>query len=191
MKPSNKLLGTAGLLGAPGLFLQLSVCQRDGVMNSSLGGFFDLLYMLGWMCSIVGILRIQATGNKRSGIALLYVQLALLCVANVWNVWVIIDPSANSTMFLILDMFWPLSNVCMLATGIVVAVTGRLKGWQRYAVLFAGLWLPFAMGLYWLAGSSTVSFYITSIYSVVAWSLVALVVFTSGEKNDAKPQLAI
>lgn len=145
MKPSNKLLGVCGMLAAPFLTFQLLVGQAADAYNTSLGGFFDLIYMAGWMCSIVGLMRLQAAGLRKNSQILFYIQLVFLCVANAWNIWVIIDPTNNSTLFFILDLFWPLSNVFMLVLGIVIAVKGVLTGWRRCVVLIVGMCLTLAL----------------------------------------------
>lgn len=179
------------MLAAPFLFLQFYVCQRAGADNTSLGGLFDLVYMLGWMCSVAGLLRLQAAGTKTAGRAVLYVQLALLCVANVWNVWVIANPQANSTLFFVLDLFWPLSNLWLLVTGIVIAVKGQLKGWRRYVVLVAGLWLPVAMGSMALFGRTPASFYVGGLYSVVAWALLGWLIYATEPEADQRLRYAV
>lgn len=192
MKPSNRLLGVCGMLAAPFLTFQMLSGQAADAYNTSLGGLFDLIYMLGWMCSLIGLMRLQATGFTKMGRFLIYVQIALLCVANVWNVWVIIDPTNNSTLFFILDLFWPLSNVFMLVVGIVIAIKGVLTGWRRYVVLLVGLWLPFALGLSFLLGRENhYAYYPGAAYSVFAWGLMGWMIFNSDERPAVRPTLAI
>ena len=179
MKPTNKLLGTIAMMASPFLFLQMAVGNKANDYNTSLGGLFDLVYITGWMCSIAGLQRMQAMGTKKSGNVLLQVQLAFLFLANIWNGWVIFNPHNKSTLFFILDMCWPLSNVCLLAIGILTAITGRIRGWRRYITLMAGLWLPVAFGSLTLLGRNDSSLYLAGIYSTVAWFLLGLMVFTS------------
>jgi hypothetical protein len=179
MITGNKMLGTITMLAAPFLFFQMYTGQKAGVYNTSLGGLFDLFYMAGWLCSIYGLYRLQALGTKRDGMVLFAVQVTLLCVANVWNVWVIIDPANESTLFYVLDMFWPLSNVCMLVLGIVAAMKGVLKGWTRYAPLLCGLWLPVVMLANTIAGQTPVTFALAASYSTIAWAVLGLAIYKS------------
>lgn len=179
MKINNKSLGIAGIIAAPFLGLELSVNGTE--QNTSLGGFFDLVYMLGWMCSILALLKMKATGEKTTGRVVLYIQLALLCIANALNIWVIIDPANSSALFFVLDFFWPLSNLFMLATGVAVAAGGRLNGWRRWTGLLAGLWLPFSIVIMMLDLNNTKAMNISITYSVVAWSLLGLSIATSDD----------
>ena len=108
---------------APFLTLQMLLSGESNETHTSLGGLFDLIYMLGWMCSIIGLIRLQAAGTKKSSTRLLSVQLLLLCIANVWNIWVIIAPTYNPPLFFVLDAFWPLSNLFMLVLGALIPKT--------------------------------------------------------------------
>lgn len=191
MKPTNKLLGAIGMLASPFLLLQMAAGNKENGYNSSLGGFFDLLYMIGWMCSIAGLQRLQATGSKKSGNVLLQVQFAFLCLANLWNIWVIFDPTNKSTLFFVLDLFWPLSNLWMLVIGIVIAITGKLEGWRRYVVLATGLWLPVAFSSMMIFGRTTISFYIGGIYSTIAWFAIGWMIFTSAATEEKELSFAL
>ncbi|HVF81278.1 MAG TPA: hypothetical protein VM884_05070 [Flavisolibacter sp.] len=189
---SNKKLGAIAVAAAPFLSFQTLNGQAANAGNTSVGGFFDLIYMVGWMCSIVGLIRLQAIGTGKRSSVLLYIQLGLLCVANCWNVWVIFDPSNNSTLFRVLDLFWPLSNVNMLVIGIAVALKGKLQGWRRYVVLLVGLWLPVALGSSVLLGrDNPAGYYPGCVYSAIAWALLGWMIYISGPEEQKGPQLAL
>jgi hypothetical protein len=190
MKPTNKLLGAVAMLSAPFLTLQMLISGEGTVTHTSLEGLFDLIYMLGWMCSIIGLMRLQAAGAQKSGTLLLSIQLVLLSIANVWNIWVMVAPAYNPPLFHVLDLFWPLSNAFMLVIGIVIAVRGVLTGWRRYVVLFTGCWLPVALGFVYLAGRTNVSLHIGGLYSVLAWSLLGWMIFITDVKEEAELALA-
>ena len=142
MKITTKTLGLLGIAAAPFLFFEMNAFSKNGMADNSMGGVFDLTYMLGWMCTITGLLRTGATGNSKWARSVLYIQLGLLCVANVWNIWTIIDPTSTNAVYRLLDLFWPISNAWMLVTGTMVVIHKKWKGWKRYSVLLAGCWLP-------------------------------------------------
>ena len=191
MKLTNKLLGTVAMLAAPFLFLQMVIGNKDYEYNSPLGGFFDLIYMIGWMSSIAGLQRLHATGSKKSGNILLQMQFAFLFLANLWNIWAIFDPANKSTLFFVLDFFWPLSNLCLLAIGIVTALTGKLKGWRRYVALIAGMWLPVAFSSLMIFGRNTTSLFVGGVYSTVVWFILGWMVYTSASAEEEKVSFAI
>lgn len=190
MKPTNKLLGTVAMMASPFLFLQMLSGDESNQYNTPWGGLFDLLYMIGWMCSMAGLQRLQATGSKKTGNILFQVQLAFLVLANFWNIWTIFDPTNGSTLFFVLDLFWPLSNLCLLVTGIVTAVTGKLSGWKRYVVLVAGLWLPIMISSMVIFGRNSTSLLIGGAYSTIAWFVMGWMIFTS-EAGEGKVSLAV
>ena len=189
MKLSNKLLGTVAMIASPFLFLQMSTGSKANDYNTSLGGLFDLVYMIGWMCSMIGLQQVH--GFKKFGNILLQVQLALLCLANVWNVWVIFDPSNKSQLFFVLDMCWPLSNLCLLALGLSIVFSERLQGWRRYTALIAGLWLPVAFASMMIFGRSTTSLLIGGIYSTLAWFLMGWMIYISPAERKQDIRFAV
>ena len=186
MRPSTKTLGALGIAGAPFLFLEMNAYDNA---NTRLTGVYDLLYMIGWMCSIAALLRLRAAGSKKWGIAVFYIQLFFLALANISNVWVIIHPNSGSGLYRVLDLFWPISNVWMLACGITIIVNAGLQGWRRYVVLLAGIWLPITMLTGMTAGKSLVTFYISGLYSVITWAFMGWAVFTMDRREE--PQLAL
>lgn len=93
-------------------------------------------------------------------------------------------------LYFILDMFWPVSNIWMLATGITVITANRLHGWMRYIPLVAGLWLPLHLvGLGF--GLTREVMLIGGLYSAIAWTLLGLVVLRLDAKQSfLKPHIA-
>jgi len=178
MKIPSAALGLIAMAASPFLFVEMYMLGNKD-QNTSVGGVCDLIYMIGWVCSIVGMLRLQATGQQTSGKMILYIQLASLGIANVWNIWTIIDPASSSILYFILDFFWPLSNVCLLAVGIVIAVKGRLAGWKRYVPLMAGLWLPVSIVTALLFGPNEGAFLFSGMYSTATWFVMGYMIYIS------------
>lgn len=180
---SLKWLGMIGMIGAPGLWIESSFYDSLHHQNTSIGGVFDLLYMLGWICSIIGLLRLKAAGKKRVGAFILYTQIVLLAVANIWNVWEIIDPTSNHPLYRLLDMFWPISNMFMLVTGTAVVFGKTLHGYQRFVPLAVGLWIVVTGAAFTFIHNDHVGFYIMNIYSTLAWFLLGFIVYQSRSRG--------
>jgi hypothetical protein len=184
MKLSNKTLGIIAMIGAPFLFLEMCSDYKFGLANTPAAGLCDLVYMAGWMCSITGLKRQLAAGDNKHSKRLLNLNLVFLSFACIWNIWEATDPNNQTTLFRILDCFWPASNILLFITGIVIAIKGRLSGFSRYAPLIAGFWVGFAMLFGALAGGrNELSFYVTGGYSVVAWFLLGLSIYKSDNKT--------
>ena len=173
-----RLAGIIAIVGAPFLFLDFLMYNMDGKNEStSLSGVFNLIYISAWMCSIVGLWKARATGYNKWGRIVLIIQLVFLSLANCWNIYVIIDPGANTVLYQTLDFFWPISNLWMLATGITVLSAKVFKGWHRFVPLIVGLWLPISISfLSALLRQSNMGMIIGGIYSALAWSLLGLVI---------------
>jgi hypothetical protein len=124
MKLSTPALALVAMAASPFFFFELLVNKS----NTSLSGVCDLIYMTGWMCTIISLLRMNATGFNNKNKIILYVQLGTLTVAQIWNVWTIADPQNGNPLYFILDFFWPISNITLLIVGIVIAVKSVLHG---------------------------------------------------------------
>ena len=166
MKVSTFTLSLIAMAASPFLFIQLYL---DDWGVTSTGGLCGFIYMTGWACTIVALLRLNATGAGEKNKVILYIQLATLTIAQAWNVWTIADPQNSNQLYAIIDFFWPMSNITLLIAGIIIAVKGVLRGWQRYIVLIAGSWLPFSLIIFGLIGQETASLILSGGYSTIAW----------------------
>jgi len=159
----------------------------DAQDKNALSGFISLLYISGWMCSIIGLWQLEAAGSNRWGRMVLLLQLLFLFLANVSNVLLLLQIGIDTRFFVILDLFWTISNMWMLVTGIMVLTAMQLPGWMRVVPLLAGLWLPLALFLFSIImGGTRESMLFSGAYSATAWMLMAYVIFRLG----AKPQVS-
>lgn len=185
---NNRTLGILGLIGAP--FLLIDTANNGFTLNQSSGisGLLNFLYTTGWMCSIFALNRMGAFGNKRFGKILFWVQMSCLLLADCWNIYEWIQPLAGTRLYFILDAFWPIGNLCMLVSGITIAVQGVLKGWRRYVPLAVGLWLPLGLVLWAIFSRTPGMLLVTGIYSCVTWSLMAIGIITGAGKAGDQQQ---
>ncbi len=185
---NNKVLGALALIGAPFLCINTYVHVPDPnahvYVTNSLSGLFDLLYISGWICSIIGLRRLGATGTDRFGPIILLVMLGTLALADLWNIYEMILPNHNTVLYYFLDSFWPISNVVMVGVGIAVIRAGKLTTWKRYVPLLCGLWLPVTILVSFTL--KEYGFHISSAYTVTSWTLLAITILTSKESVDEK-----
>ena len=181
---SNRVLGAIALLGAPWLCIGMYLEQtRPELSDSWFTGAWGIIYLTAWMCSIVALQRLEATGDSRFGKIILWVLLFSLTIANVSNVIQVIVEKNKPSYFMAIDLFWPLSNLLMLVVGIQVIIANRIKGWKKYVPLVVGMWLPLAF-LSMAIESKNLMF--PGIYSAIAWSVLAAVVFTTEKQLRVK-----
>jgi hypothetical protein len=185
---NTRTLATIGLLGAPFLLIDSMHNGLNPFQSSSVSGLLNLVYITAWMCSMVALKQLGAFGKGRFGNILFGIQMGCLTLANCWNVYEFIQPRAGTTLYTILDLFWPLSNLCMLVSGITILVNKVLTGWQRYMPLLVGLWLPFALVLWALFSRTQGVLLVGNLYSAVAWSLMAVAIQSLAETASATEQ---
>lgn len=182
----TRTLGFIGILCSPFLAIQLNLFGIfENSKSTSLVGVLGLIYMVGWFCSILGLYRLNAAGNK-TGRIILMIQMALLTVGNLWNIYSIFDPNCNTTLFYVIDSIgWPFDNIFMLATGIAIVAAKQLPGWKRFVPLFVGLWFPVTVvATRMIFGSGNTELMIVSLYSIIGWALLGLTVYTSAEEEE-------
>ena len=175
---SNRTLGIFGLIGAPFLFIDTMNNNFSVNQTNDYSGFYNLLYITGWMSSMIALNRMGAFGRSKFGKFIFLVQMLFLTLANGWNIYECIQPQAGTALYFFLDAFWPISNVFMLITGITIVYLGGLPGWRRYVPLAVGSWLPLGI-LLWTLFTRTPSVLLTlNIYSMLAWLLMAFSIVT-------------
>ena len=171
----NKVLGAVALICAPFLCIDF----LDNQVHSSVSwttGLYGFIYMLGWMASITGLYRLNATGSYPAAKAILIFQFLFLLLAQAFNVDVIIHGSIYNELQSGLDPFWPLSNGFMIITGIAVIRANLLQGWHKWIPLITGFWLPLML-LFKAMGIENL--YFAGFYSAIAWTLLAIVIYTA------------
>jgi hypothetical protein len=173
-----KLAGTFAIICAPFLLIDFLTSEQN--VNTWKTGLFGFIYMAGWMTSMLALKRMEIFGNTKWAKVAFTIQLGLLSLAQVWNIWVMFGSDYSNILFVILDICWPLSNVWMLVFGISAFKANRLHGWRRYVPLLAGLWFPvtvvpaITMGYFFLAGP----------YSAFAFALLGYMVYKEATKED-------
>lgn len=187
-----RLLGLCAITGAPFLLITyITFGAALAEQKTALDGLYSLLYISGWMCSIIGLWHTRATGTGRWGRFVLVVQLLFLTLANISNIMLLAQIGLHTKGYFILDLFWPVSNIWMLATGITVATAKRLRGWMRYVPLIVGLWIPVTLLLMGMFGKQSPAMLISGLYSAIAWVLLGGVVYQLDLKRAfLKPYMA-
>ena len=171
MTINYRTLSTIAVLTAPFLCIELVYVDHSTSFTPVATGILGLIYMIGWMSSVYILkgLHDHIPGSQYFFGA----QLIFLTLAQIWNVLVIIQYEPTAPLYSITDIFWPISNVFMLVLGIAIIKWNVLKGFAKYATLIVGCWLPFSLLIITFA-ELDVSRWISGLYSLAAWSLLAM-----------------
>jgi len=184
---NQKTIGIIALICSPFLAIDLTIHGGfDDYNPSSIGGLFNLIYMTGWLLSVFFLYQKHSGANKIVKTIFL-IQIIFLALAEISNVWLIIDPKPSNSIYTMLDFFWPISNAFMFITGLAIVVSKKIGGWQRFVPLFVGFWLPTGLCVSLYLGRTPATVCFISIYSAIAWSLLALSVYSNRQlhKIDA------
>ena len=142
------------MIASPALLLTGIIYGFDEPVSNRVTGLLGLIFVLGWMCSAVGIRLHRATGRGRAARALFILQMIGLLLAASQQVQEMVfeQPEANGLVYTVADMAWPLSMLMMLLVGSFVLKAGVWRGWRRWSVILCGLALPLFLGVGALLG---------------------------------------
>jgi hypothetical protein len=189
---NNKILGSMALAGAPFFLLSIYLQPLFASFNQSqVYGIWSTIYITAWLCSVLALIRLKATGNRPFGRTILRVLVTSLLLADLSNIYQIILPGDRSLLFVVLDAFWPISNLLMLVTGITVLKVKGLSGWHRFIPLLVGCWLPVLVLCGIIFGRTTITGTIAGAYAAIAWSLLAIVVMKPAKVRAEEKQVAV
>jgi hypothetical protein len=151
---AQRTLGLFGMITSPLLLLYLLTDQPTaGAEFSLLGSILGLIFQVGCLATVGGLLLSGAAGNGRVSRSLLVVQMVLHTLAAIFQIREYLYP-ANATdgLWVITDIAWPLGFLWMFVTGTVVLRARRWAGWRRFAPLLCGLPLPLSILISSVAG---------------------------------------
>ena len=151
---------------------------------------FDILYMAGWICSILAFIRMKAAGETRGARNILHIQLLFLFLAVSSDIVALLRIPVPENVFFYWDLFWPISNCMMLVTGISIAVAGKLQNWKKFVPLLTGLWLPVCIPVKLFMPIEYIA-YIGGTYSIIMWTLLAYVAFSNRRTESIENKSAI
>lgn len=141
---STRFLGTLGMIASPMLFLMGLFYGFGELPSNRVTGLMGLVFVLGWICSAIGIRLTGATGAGAAGKILFCLQFIGLLLAASQQIQDIIfeHPEDNGWIYFIADMAWPLSMLLMLVIGCFILKARVWRGWRRWPALLCGLALP-------------------------------------------------
>jgi hypothetical protein len=176
---STRTLGTSALICAPALLI-------DAIWTATMGqspivtGICSFFFMLGWLCSNIGMQQMQALGTGLAAKIVLRIQFSGVFLAMFFGLFEATKlVPEESLLFTITDLCWPFM-LFMIVVGVMVIRANRWAGWQRFIPLICALWLPVGIVTSLPAESipafENISMLIGFGWTAVAWTLLALIV---------------
>jgi hypothetical protein len=136
------------------LFLSGWLYGFGTIASNRVTALLGLIFVLGWICSTLGLRLLRATGQGTGGKVLFLIQLTGLLLAASQQVRELIftHPEANGWVFFVADMAWPFSMLLMLVVGGFILRARVWRGWRRLPALLCGSALPVSLATSAIAG---------------------------------------
>lgn len=176
----HRILGTLGIIGSPFLCLSFASNGFQAGDSGKLGAALGLVFTMGWLANIAGLLALGAAGRRLLARILLGIQMVTVTFASIFQIFEFVSPGNSSALYTITDISWPLSMLLLFITSITVAVVGIFRGWPRFAPLVAGLWLPLGIVSQIALGEVGGGIF-AGIHSMIGWFLLGYAVYTGGK----------
>jgi hypothetical protein len=174
-----RTLGLAGLLCSPALLVASLLGGFDNPTPPQSVVLAQFMFLVGWICSTVGLLRLHAAeqGYARH---LLWLQLGGVAIARTQELQdlVLAAPDRSGALYRAADAAWPISVMFMIVVGIAVARAGVLRGWRRFTPVFCGAPLPLSIITAAVASRAAMGS-VFGVMTTLAWGAMGWALITS------------
>jgi hypothetical protein len=135
------------------------------------------VFQLGALALLLIMRATRATGTTRAGRWILNVEIVAMVLAIAWTIPYLFDANRPTNLLLtVLDVFWPLSMVGLIAVGVMVVRARRWPTPVRYLPLAASLIIPVDIVVSLLGVSQWAEIVIRSALFSVSYTLLGIAV---------------
>lgn len=174
IRACGALVILGGLMWAYG-WLQAGVLP-EGV-NDQVEIYTSGLFQIGLVAMLATMRATDATGTTRAGRIVLNAEMVAVALAMAWTVPFLFDANRPHTgILVVLDAFWPLSMLGLIAVGALVV---RARVWPkpaRYLPLAASLLLPVDIVLMGAGASEWTQIVVRSLYLAATYSVLGFAI---------------
>jgi hypothetical protein len=188
---STRLVRTAGIAVAAGAgswaaaVAALGTTPPAGTWQAVVVNLTAVAFQLGLAFLVTAQMRTGAIGTGRLARRLLHVEHVLLSVAMVSSLlWAFTPGLYDTTVFFVLDLFWPLSMLGMAALGVRIAIAGRWKGVARFWPAVAESWAPVVVPTSFLV--PTLTQYVGAAHLLIGYVALGVILATRPELTGAR-----
>lgn len=166
-----RLLSTIALITSP--MLLIASMLFDITNRDTRGEAITFFFVVGWICSLIALWKLNATGSGVGGKAVLVIELIGTTLALINQVYGFTGTTNdNNLLYAITDFAWPLSVTFMIVVGIATIRAKVLPGAFRFAPLFCGFAFLLIVVLS-IIGIDAVRLNLFPIYTAITWGLMA------------------
>jgi len=179
MKPTTvRACGVAIALG--GITWSLGWLQAGDLpegVNDQVEIWASGVFQLGLVALLATMRATKATGTSRWGRLVLNAEIVALALAIAWTIPFLFDANRpNTGILVVLDAFWPLSMVGLIAVGVQTIRANRWPAPARYLPLAASLLIPVDIVLIVTGTSFWTQLVTRALYLAVAYALLGVAV---------------
>jgi hypothetical protein len=139
---TQNALGIVGMIGAPAMLVSSLFARPFSPAENALG----LVYLTGFVASVIGLRRARVTGKGNTGLVVFMVQMIGLALSFSQNTMDLVG-HRQSQLYAIANAAWPVSHVFMLVVGILAFRARVRSGWCSFTPFGCGLALPLAFAV--------------------------------------------
>jgi hypothetical protein len=178
----HRILGTLGMIGSPFLCLSFASNGFQAGDSGKLGAALGLVFTMGWLSNIAGLLALGAAGRRLPARILLGIQMVTVTFASIFQIFEFVSPGNSSVLYTITDISWPLSMLLLFITSIVIVFARVFEGRLRFLPLVAGIWLPLGIVSQMALGEVGGGIF-AGVHSMIGWFLLGYVIYSGGKRG--------
>jgi hypothetical protein len=144
------------------------------------------LFQLGVFALLAIQVRTRATGLTRVARGMLVVEHVLLALATLWSFLHAVPALRDSTVLVVLDVFWPLSMLGMAIIGVKILFAGRWKGAARVWPTVAESWAVVTVPVFGIFGSP-IADYVGGAHLVIGYMTLGVLLMLRPQLTGARP----
>ncbi|QLG12799.1 hypothetical protein HLB42_17990 (plasmid) [Deinococcus sp. D7000] len=185
-----RTLGLVTLLTAPAMTIEAARHGFQKVANENtdpIGALLYGLFSVGWLCGVLGLRWLRATGTGQAGRWLLNVLSVTVTLAILQSAMDLLRVPTGNALYMVTDLAWPLSMVLTLVVGVAAIVSRQLSGWRRFVPLFMGAFLPL-MVIQQALGAEVP--YLFDAHTILAWGLLGVTLITADHPRPRQANAA-
>lgn len=185
MKASTlKTLGFVTLLAAPAMTIEAARHGFQKVANENtdpVGALLYGLFSVGWLCGVLGLRHLRATGTGKAGRWLLNTLALTVTLATLQSVMDLLKVPTGNPIYMVTDLAWPLSMLLTLVAGVAAVFARQLPGWTRFVPLFMGAFIPIMV----IQGTLGIEIpYLFGAHTILAWGLLGLTLLSAASRKN-------
>lgn len=174
---STHTLGLIAMVGAPAMLLEAARHGFQKTMNEDtdvLGALLYAAFSVGWLCAMIGLRRLRATGRGPVGRVIATLPVVTISLAVMQSLMDILRVSTANPLYVVTDLAWPLSMLLTFVVSVAALFARELPGLARLVPLLCGISLPLTIVVMGVTGQD-LPMWVFGWHTAVGWALLGFI----------------